>query len=105
MKFINAIYWFLYRLTPAGKTAWILKSGFNGLKERARDRRKTKLKVVHSAKKLADQKKILGFGKKGSVTKSKKSDHQIIEGVKKEHAEELSDKGIKISRSGKFKNA
>ena len=105
MNFFNQLYWFFYRLTPAGKNAWILRKGFNGLKERQKEKRFTKLRVVNSATKLAGQKKIIGFGKKGSVTKSKKSDHQIIEGVKNEHAEELIEKGISIDKSGKFKNA
>ena len=105
MNILSKIYWAVYRLFPKGKKEWILKQGFEGLKKSNMARRSTKLKVIHSANKLVKPKKILGFGKNGSVLKSKKSNHQIIEGVKHEHSEELKDRGIKITKKGKIKNA
>lgn len=105
MNILKRAFWALYRLFPRGRREWILKQGFEGLKKSSISRRETKLKVIHSANKMIKSKKILGFGKNGSVVKSKKTDHEIIEGVKHRHSDELQERGIKITKSGKLKNA
>ena len=101
---INQLGWFFYRLTPKGKKAYTFKKGLEGLRESNALRTKTKANVITSAFKKLKQKKILAFHKGNSISKSKKTDHQVIKAVSVEHAEELRERGLKISYNGKFKN-
>ena len=102
---MNRIGWFFYRFTPRGRDAWKLKKGLEGLKHQKALRTVTKIKVVHSANEMLKSKKILAFHKGKSIFKPKKSDHEVRESVKSAHREELDQRGIEITKSGKFRNA
>lgn len=105
MSLLNDFIWWIYKLTPRGRSAWILKKGLQGLQARAKEKRNAKLKVIYSANRLIKQKKLLGFANNKNISKSKKSDHQVIEQVKAKHKEDLVGPGLKITKKGKFKNA
>lgn len=105
MKFLNIIYWLLYRIFPSGRRAYKLKKGLEGMQKSRAKRRAARMKVVHSAGEQLKPKKILGFFKGGSVAKSKKSDHQVIEQAKRENKELLNNHGLKITKEGRIKNA
>lgn len=102
---LKTLFWAVYRITPKGKKAWKFKKGFEGLMESKRSKDDVKLNVVHTAYKNMKKKKILAFKKGQSVSKAKSSDHQIRESAKAQHKEELKERGIKISKKGKFQNA
>lgn len=102
---LNNLFWFFYKLTPKGKTEFTLRQGFKGLQDHNRKTNLTKLNVVHSANKILKNKKILAFHKGNSITKSKKSNHQVIQSVKHQHQSELNKQSIKINKNGKFKTA
>lgn len=104
-NFFNSIYWFFNRLTPRGKKAWILKKGLEGIRVSNRKKTLAKLKVIDSANEVLKKKKIITFFKGKSITKSKASDHQVIDSVSKKHDEDLKENHLKISRKGKFQNA
>ena len=104
-NFFNSIYWFIYKLTPKGRKAWILKKGLEGIRVSNRKKTMAKLNVIDSANEVLKKKKIITFLKGKSVTKSKASDHQVIDAVSKKHDEELKENHIKINRKGKFQNA
>ena len=101
---INQLGWFFYRLTPKGKKAYTFKKGLEGLREGNALRTKTKANVITSAYKKLKQKKLLAFHKGQSISKAKKTDHQVIKAVSVEHKEELKERGIRILNNGKFKN-
>lgn len=103
--FFNRIYWAIYKLTPKGKRAHTLKQGFEGFREFRKETLDTKLKVVHSAGKLMKQKKILAFHKKESISKPKKSNHQVIETVKHQHQQDLNGHHLSLTKKGTFKRA
>jgi poly(A) polymerase Pap1 len=99
------IYWFFKKLTKKGREDYILYQGFAGIQESKKKGLVTKLNVIDSAKKLLKPKKILAFKKGRSITKSKKSNHQLIDQVTHKQKDELNDRGLKITSSGKFKHA
>lgn len=101
---LNRFLWALYRLTPAGKRAYMFKKAERGLKISVNLKKATKMSVVHSAYNSLKQKKILAFSKGRSVAKSKKSDHQVIHQVKHVHRNDLERSGLKVDPKGKFKN-
>jgi len=101
-QLLNNIYWFLYKLTPKGKRAYILKQGFAGFKQSNAETNITKLGIIANANKLLKTKKILAFNNGESISKSKKSDFEVIKNVSINSAEELSQKGLKITKQGKF---
>lgn len=105
MTTLQKLYWFFYRLTPQGKKAWLFKRGFDGFIASAQEKRETKKKVYSSAAKKMKPKKILAFHKGQSVSKSKKSTHQVIKSVENEHGQELQERGLRITKKGTFKNA
>lgn len=102
---INRLIWAIYKLSPQGKKAWKLKKGLEGMKKSRLLRNVAKMNVVHSANKELEEKKILAFHKGESIVKAKKSNHQVREAVAHKHAGELQERGIKITKTGKFKNA
>lgn len=102
---MNRLIWALYRMTPAGKRAYMFKKAERGLKRSVDMKKATKMSVVHSAYKSLKQKKILAFSRGRSVAKSKKSDHQVIHQVKNVHRNDLERSGLKIDAKGQFKNA
>lgn len=104
-NFCNAIYWFFYKFTPKGKRAFILKQGFSGLQESKAKGSLTKINIIGQAKKLLKPKKLLAFHKGNSISKSKKSNHQVIDQVKKTNKRVLDDRNLKITKKGKFVNA
>ena len=99
------IYWFFKKLTKKGREDYILHKAFFGIQESKKKGLLTKLNVIDSAKKLLKTKKILAFHKGRSIAKSKKSDHQLINQVSHKHKDELDDRGLKITKAGKFKHA
>jgi len=102
---ISQIYWAIYRLFPRGKKAWTFKKGLEGLQKRKVEKNLTKIGVISKARKKLKQKKILAFSKGSSVVKPKKTDHHVIESVKRHSSPELDKAGLKITKTGKFKNA
>lgn len=98
-------FWFFYKLTPKGKEEYILRQGFKGLQVSKAKGNLTKIKVIGDANNLIKPRKILAFHKGKSITKSKKSNHQVIDQVSKKHQPELKERGIKISKKGKFQHA
>lgn len=105
LKYAKALYWAIYRLTPRGRRAWTFKKGYEGLLQSNSLRTQTKLRVIHSAGTVLKPKKIISFFGGRSISKSKVSNHQVKEVVKHRHAEELKERGIKITKKGRFKNA
>lgn len=103
LNFFNAIYWFFYRLTPRGKKAYMFHQAFVGIQESKRQGNRTKWDVIGSATKLFKTKRIITFHKGKSITKPKKSNHEVIETVKHQNADQLKDHNIKITKTGKFK--
>ncbi|WP_422105589.1 hypothetical protein [Winogradskyella sp.] len=99
------IYWFFRKLTKKGKEDYIMQKAFAGIQESKRKGLITKYNVISSAKKLLKPKKIIAFNKGESITKPKKSDHQLIKQVSHQHKEDLSQNNLKITKKGKFTNA
>ena len=99
------IYWFFKRLTPNGRKDYVIIQAFYGIQESKRKGNFTKLKVIETANKLLKPKKIITFHKGKSITKPKKSDHQVIEQSSKKHSEDLNQNNLKITKKGKFKHA
>lgn len=102
---LNAIYWFFYKLTPKGKKAYILEQGYKGILKSKQDQNITKFGIIGFANKLLKPKKIITFHKGKSITKAKKSNHQVIDSARKTNKDELKQRGLKITNSGKFKHA
>jgi len=105
IKFLSDIYWFFYKMTPKGKKAFILNQGFAGILESKKTQNITKFNAIKSAKKLLKPRKIIAFHKGKSITKSKKTNHQVIDQVAKKHKNELTQRGLTITNKGKFKHA
>lgn len=105
LNFFNSIYWFFYKLTPAGKRAYVLSQGFKGIMESNTKNNITKLGVIGTAKKLLKPQKLVAFHKGKSITKSKKTNHQVLHASSKIHKDELTERGLKITRKGNFKHA
>lgn len=101
----NAIYWAIYKLSKKGKQAYMFKQAAVSMQQKHNNRTVAKMAVVANSQKHAKLKKIVTFQNGRSVTKSKKSNHQIIEASRQENAQLLSENGLRITDSGKIKNA
>ncbi|UOB16577.1 hypothetical protein [Abyssalbus ytuae] len=104
-KIISSIFWFFYKLTKKGRQEYILREGFKRLNERKLEKIATKMNIISSSNKFLKQKKILAFNSGMSISKSKKSNHQVIENAKNKHGEELKKRGLTLTKKGKFQNA
>ncbi|MFC0605891.1 hypothetical protein [Winogradskyella pulchriflava] len=105
LQLINTIYWFFKRLTPNGRKDYIIAKAFSGIQQSKRNGNITKLKVIDTANKLLKPKKIITFHKGKSITKPKKSNHQVIKQASEKHSEDLKQQNLKVTKKGKFKHA
>ncbi|MFI1770990.1 hypothetical protein [Thalassobellus citreus] len=105
MKLLNKIYWFFYKLTKKGKREYTLRQGLKNFEQRNKEANVIKWGIINSASKKLKLKKIITFHKGKSISKSKKTNHQVIEASKKENKEVLAERGLKITNKGKFKSA
>lgn len=105
IQIFNFIYWSLYKLTPRGKQAYVFKKSIEGFAKTKKEQNITKWSAIQTAKKLLRPKKILAFDRGVSITKSKKSTHEVIQKVKNDHKDDLDEKHLTINRKGKFKHA
>lgn len=104
-KLLNAIFWFFYKLTPKGKKEYILRQGFKGIQQNKLEDNFLKAEAIGSANKLLKPKSIIAFNKGKSITKNKKSNTEVISQVKDKHSSQLQERGLKITKQGKFKHA
>ncbi|WP_044403407.1 hypothetical protein [Lacinutrix sp. Hel_I_90] len=100
-KFFKFIYWVLYTQTPKGKKENIMDTAFQNISAS----NSAKFSVIGTANKLLRSKKILAFHKGKSISKSKRSNYEVIKQSKTKHDAELDNVGVKLSKSGKFQNA
>ena len=68
IKFFKKLYWSVYKLTPAGKKAYVLDQAFSGIKIYTEKQNTVKQNVIKTAGKLLSSKKILNFYKGKSIT-------------------------------------
>lgn len=104
-KFFKNLYWTIYKLTPAGKKAYVLEQAFSGIKIYTEKQNTVKQNVIKTAGKILSSKKILNFHKGKSITKSKKTNFETLKQASAQHQQELKDAGLAITHKGKFVNA
>lgn len=104
-QILNNIYWFFYRLTPQGKKAYMFKQALQGLEVSRAKGSLSKLNIIGQANKILKPRKILTFHKGSTISKSKKTNHEVVEQVRATNKEVLSENNLKITKKGKFANA